>query len=87
VSNYARYVESYRAHRRAQIGTTAERCRNRLRNAVYRHRLVKPTYCQSCGVEPGTPRLLHAHHWATYQAPFAVYFLCPKCHVKIERMN
>jgi hypothetical protein len=50
----------------------------RVRLAVRRGKLIKPTSCDECGT-PGKGIGLQAHH-ADYTKPLDVAWLCPTCH-------
>lgn len=55
-----------------------------VRNAIKSGLLIRPDYCESCGLNPGLGRdgraLIHAHHHRGYGAPLDVQWLCARCH-------
>jgi hypothetical protein len=55
-----------------------EQARSRLRDAVRRGRLLKPTHCEQCQRE--TPRHLLDGHHHDYTKPLEVKWLCRRCH-------
>ena len=64
--------------------TARGRVADRVRQAVTRGRIVKPSRCEGCGESVTEARLLHAHH-RDYNKPFEVVWLCPACHGRAHR--
>jgi hypothetical protein len=54
-----------------------------LKRAIKAGALTRPSYCEKCGVDPGTRTdgrsLVQAHH-DDYDKPLEVQWLCPSCH-------
>lgn len=55
------------------------RAYKRVKKALERGKLVKPTGCEDCGQEVNDRYELHAHH-EDYSRPLDVEWLCRKCH-------
>jgi len=70
----------YRAYRRRKNNAPENRARRqarqKVRDAIERGALVRPTFCHSCGAV----RPVHAHHHRGYAHPLAVRWLCASCH-------
>lgn len=60
------------------------RARRKLRTAIERGFVTKPSCCSVCGQTPRPARdgrsLLHAHHFDGYADPLRVEWLCATCH-------
>ncbi len=57
--------------------------RNKLRDAVRRGRIKKPTHCSICR-RLTEARLLHGHH-EDYDKPLEVKWICVHCHNILDR--
>lgn len=51
---------------------------DKVRGAIRRGELIKPTSCEVCGKETRS-KLLHGHH-EDYSKPLEVRWICVKCH-------
>ena len=56
-----------------------------LRTAVMKGKIQKPTICSKCN-ESKPKSLIHGHH-IDYSKPLDVIWLCPKCHVNINKFQ
>jgi hypothetical protein len=58
--------------------------RRQVRTAIERGLLSRPEHCQSCRILVSRARdgrfLIQAHHYAGYENPLTVSWLCPICH-------
>jgi len=59
------------------------RARTKLKNMVRTGKINKPEKCQACG-KLVTPNYLHGHHYAGYDKPVDVQWLCHWCHHLLE---
>jgi len=70
----------------AENGVERARARTAVRRAIEAGRLVRPALCSECGSDPGPGSdgrsRIHAHHYAGYDKPLVVEWLCYLCHVK-----
>jgi hypothetical protein len=57
------------------------RCINMVGDRVYRKKIIKPIFCQKCGV---IPKRMEGHH-DDYKKPFDIKWLCLECHRKIHK--
>ncbi len=79
-----RYLQSEKGKAKHQEATKEYVEKNRekiaaqrkIRNEIRRGRIIKPTYCEVCGVES----LVQGHH-EDYSKPLQVIWMCSKCHV------
>jgi hypothetical protein len=55
--------------------------RDAVRRAVKSGKIIKPTCCESCG----EASKVEGHHYAGYNNPLLVKWLCPKCHRQAEK--
>jgi hypothetical protein len=53
-----------------------EVARDKLRKAVKRGAIIKPTQCALCG---NADSLIIGHHWRGYEYPYDVWWICPSC--------
>lgn len=64
-----------------------ESARRQVRTAVEQGAIVVPDSCEKCG-NPAKrhdgARGIQAHHFAGYNEPLAVQWLCPKCHSQCD---
>ena len=59
------------------------RARGTLKKAVHDRRIAKPTICSLCNVDKGEKRLIHGHHH-DYNQPYAVTWVCARCHPSLH---
>lgn len=65
-----------------------ELARRAVRAAVEKGILMRPEVCSLCGAfarRVDGAAAIQAHHHAGYERPIEVQWLCPKCHVRVER--
>jgi hypothetical protein len=67
----------------ADMQTTKDRARQRVRDAVRHGKIEKPQKCQRCG-QITKASLLHGHHKNGYRDPFDVTWLCVHCHNVVD---
>jgi hypothetical protein len=70
-----RNKELIAAKAKARRHTPKEKARKKLRNAIQKGRITKPTRCERCA----TAAVLHGHHH-NYSKPLDVVWLCVRCH-------
>lgn len=60
--------------------------RQQVRAAIERGILVRPNACEQCGKRPRRKgvRGIHAHHYAGYDFPLIVKWLCVVCHAEVD---
>lgn len=67
------------------------RAKQLVKEAVKRHRMARPTTCQTCSRVPGYGKtgqiLLQAHHHKGYEHPLEVQWLCARCHATTHRLS
>lgn len=65
------------------LDARASACHRRVRDAIKAGELVRPEFCERCGVAPGMTKTgapkIQAHHH-DYALPLEVEWLCTKCH-------
>lgn len=59
------------------------RARGALKKAVYDGRIAKPTVCSLCNTNKKERRFIHGHH-SDYDRPFAVTWVCARCHPSLH---
>jgi hypothetical protein len=82
-----RHPERVRLHR-LRLNRDHLRARWRVADAIRSGRLVRPSTCSECGVDPGVDELgrsrVEAHH-DRYDDPLVVRWLCRPCHIDEHR--
>ena len=64
----------------AKRNTPKDKCRNALRDAVHRGKIIKPLFCEFCGKD----KKIQGHH-PDYTKPLEVDWACSQCHTIIEQ--
>lgn len=81
--HYEENKENILDRNRKRAGTQAVRARQIIRRKVFNGHIIKPNYCQECGMTVEKEKL-QAHH-TNYDKPLEVTWLCPPCHGKTWR--
>lgn len=68
---------------KAQREPERRRARGTLKKAVHDRRFAKPTVCSLCNADKKERRFIHGHH-SDYSRPFAVTWVCARCHPSLH---
>jgi hypothetical protein len=72
------YTKKYHSSEEWKIKLNAS---SKLRAAVKSGKIKKPKICLKCKQES---KIIHGHHF-DYSQPLEVIWLCPKCHVNLQK--
>jgi hypothetical protein len=83
-ADHVREIGRISFQKHAHAHRAGETARRQVRRAIERGLLSRPDHCQSCRTIVPRARdgrfLIQAHHYAGYENPLTVSWLCPICH-------